>query len=177
MRGSGVTASQLVPLRRKFSLNASQGAVLSRSAAMTLAAVALGGFVCCQPVEHNSMAATSRSCNASSAAHSSGSGLQSWVQLGVRHLITARTELEKQERQAPAVEANSDAALAAQQTSAANMQQPMDNTISGPNQAAWAGDGLPRWYPGPPRAAREVALSYPLSHDQDLRPAGWPPAV
>lgn len=186
MRGSGVTASQLTPLRRKFSLNAPQGAVLSRSAAMTLAAVALDRFVCCQPVEHNSMAATSpgggSNRSASRAGHSSGPALQSWVQLGVRDLITARTELEKQERQAAAMEANTDAAVAAQQplvTCMQTMEQPMYYTLTGSSQAACAFSGLPLWYHGPPHAGhgRQVALSYPLPYDQCSGPAGWPPAM
>lgn len=52
LRGSGVRAAQLSSLRSRYALSSVQGAVLSRTAAMVLAAVTHEQFVCAGAAEH-----------------------------------------------------------------------------------------------------------------------------
>lgn len=103
MRGSGVTASQLVQLRAKFNLKAPQGAVLTSSAAMAVAAVSLDAFVCAAPLKHSKLAAGGVHSPASSSSSSSGEDQQQqWVHDGISELIRARAEVDEGLQQAAA---------------------------------------------------------------------------
>lgn len=95
LRGSGVKAAQLAPLRARYALSAVQGAVLSRTAAMVLAAVTLEQFVCADAVQHGPVAAAVRvevaaACR-QSAVGSSHSSLR-WVNQGVAALLQAAAD-------------------------------------------------------------------------------------
>lgn len=95
LRGSGVKAAQLAPLRARYALSAVQGAVLSRTAAMVLAAVTLEQFVCADAVQHGPAAAAARveaaAAGRQSAAVSGHSSLQ-WVIEGVAALLQAAAD-------------------------------------------------------------------------------------
>jgi hypothetical protein len=90
LRGSGVRAAQLGTLRSKYALSAVQGAVLSRTAAMVLAAVTLDQFVCCDAAQHGAAVAEIRVGQA--AAGQQSVGLQHWVNEGVCALLQAAAE-------------------------------------------------------------------------------------
>lgn len=133
MRGSGVTASQLVPLRTKFSLRTPQGAVLSRSAAMALVAVSLDGFVCSQPAEHSTVA---RSAGAAGRGQSTSDQMQQWEQEGIAELLHARAEVEQQAVEAP--------------EQAASAQECCAQLHPWHQQPDLAGRPPPPWHPVPP---------------------------
>lgn len=87
LRGSGVRAGQLAPLRARHALSASfQGAVLSRTAAMVLASVTLEQFVCADAAQHGAAVAAVR---AGPAAVGQGGASQQWVNQGVNALLQA----------------------------------------------------------------------------------------
>jgi hypothetical protein len=82
LRGSGVRAGQLMPLRTRHVLCAPQGGVLSASAALALAAVTMDQFVCGWP-EHGA---------AAFAALEDPEGAQAWVNHGAQRLLDAAAE-------------------------------------------------------------------------------------
>lgn len=95
LRGSGVKAAQLAPLRAKFALSAVQGAVLSRTAAMVLAAVTWEQFVCADATQHGAAVAASAVGAAAAAQQVAGCGssVQQWVNQGVAALLQAAAEV------------------------------------------------------------------------------------
>lgn len=96
LRGSGVRAGQLAPLRSRFALSAVQGAVLSRTAALVLAAVTLGQFVCADAAQHGAaVAAISMTAAASTGQHVGHEAVrpQQWVNQGVQALLQAAAEV------------------------------------------------------------------------------------
>lgn len=89
LRGSGVRAGQLAPLRARHALSASfQGAVLSRTAAMVLASVTLEQFVCADAAQHGAAVAAVR-VGPAAAAVGQGGASQQWVNQGVNALLQA----------------------------------------------------------------------------------------
>jgi hypothetical protein len=113
LRGSGVKAHQLLPLRTKFQLSAVQGAVLSRSAAVAAAAVSHDAFLCVDPSAHSSAAGVT-----AAAVSGQQDSLQQWVLQGVAELLKARQEAIDAEAEAGAA-----AAAAERQRVAAWRQQ------------------------------------------------------
>jgi hypothetical protein len=95
LRGSGVKAAQLAPLRAKFALSAVQGAVLSRTAAMVLAAVTWEQFVCADAAQHGAAVAASAGGTAAPAQQVAGCGcsVQQWVNQAVAALLQAAAEV------------------------------------------------------------------------------------
>jgi hypothetical protein len=90
LRGSGVRAGQLAPLRARHALSASfQGAVLSRTAAMVLASVTLEQFVCAHAGQHGAAVAAVRVGPAAGVAGEGGGASQQWVNQGVNALLQA----------------------------------------------------------------------------------------
>lgn len=82
MRGTGVRAHELQPLRRRFALAAPQGAVLSRTASLAAAAVALEAWVCGYPAAHGACAAAPAAA-------------QPWVHTGVHELLAAAAQARR----------------------------------------------------------------------------------
>lgn len=107
LRGSGVKAAQLAPLRARYALSAVQGAVLSRTAALVLAAVTLEQFVCADAAQHGAAAAAVKVGTAvspgsaatliqlASAGQQPGgsSSSQQWVNQGANALLQAAAEM------------------------------------------------------------------------------------
>lgn len=97
LRGSGVRAAQLAPLRARFALSMVQGAVLSRTAAMVLAAVTWEQFVCADAAQHGAAVAASTVGAPAAAAGQQVSGRgcssQQWVNQGVAALLQAAADV------------------------------------------------------------------------------------
>lgn len=101
LRGSGVKAAQLAPLRAKFMLSNVQGAVLSRTAAMVLAAVTLDQFVCADAAQHGAAVAATAAGAAAGGwlqVGFSDQTVQQWVNEGVTALLQAAAEVQAADR-------------------------------------------------------------------------------